>query len=142
MTLVKSIYFIDFIFNVENNIHSLPQFHGARWNGFFHNLCNYLKINIEEAILGILPFRCGRKFIKTGELIKVRLLSTEYFIENLSMLINKYDSIRFDGDCTPQNHKIYKLIDGFANNSKIATITNDIDEQYNTDYHLDALDFF
>jgi len=33
-------------------------------------------------------------------------------------------------------------IDGFANDSKIATITNDLNPEYNTDYHLDALDFF
>lgn len=32
-------------------------------------------------------------------------------------------------------------IDPFANSSEIATITNDIDESYNTDYHLDAIDF-
>ena len=34
-----------------------------------------------------------------------------------------------------------KIIDPFANNSKIATITNDIDREYDTDYHLDALEF-
>lgn len=33
------------------------------------------------------------------------------------------------------------IIDPFANQSKIATITNDIDTQYDTTYHLDALDF-
>ena len=33
-------------------------------------------------------------------------------------------------------------IDAFANNSKIAKITNDIDSSFDTDYHLDALDFF
>lgn len=33
-------------------------------------------------------------------------------------------------------------IDGFANDSKIASITNDLNPEYNTDYHLDALDFF
>ena len=33
------------------------------------------------------------------------------------------------------------IIDPFANGSRIATITNDIDEQYDTDYHMDALDF-
>ena len=32
-------------------------------------------------------------------------------------------------------------IDPFANSSSLATITNDIDTQYNTNYHLDALDF-
>tara|TARA_R100000808_G_C2069475_1_gene97586 strand:+ start:136 stop:666 length:531 start_codon:yes stop_codon:yes gene_type:complete len=32
-------------------------------------------------------------------------------------------------------------IDPFANNNKIAKITNDLDPQYNTDYNLDALDF-
>lgn len=34
-----------------------------------------------------------------------------------------------------------KIIDPFANNSKLATITNDLDSQYDTDYHMDALDF-
>lgn len=34
-----------------------------------------------------------------------------------------------------------KIIDPFANNSKMATITNDIDREYDTDYHLDALEF-
>lgn len=33
-------------------------------------------------------------------------------------------------------------IDAFANNSKIATITNDIDVSYCTDYNLDALEFY
>lgn len=32
-------------------------------------------------------------------------------------------------------------VDPFANSSKLATITNDLDEQYDTDYHLDALEF-
>lgn len=32
-------------------------------------------------------------------------------------------------------------IDPFANSSKIATITNDIDTEYDTDYHLDVIDF-
>ena len=33
------------------------------------------------------------------------------------------------------------IIDPFANDSKIGTITNDLDEQYDTDYHIDALNF-
>lgn len=33
------------------------------------------------------------------------------------------------------------VIDSFANANKLATITNDLDPQYDTDYHLDALDF-
>lgn len=32
-------------------------------------------------------------------------------------------------------------IDPFANNNKIANITNDLNTSYDTDYHLDALDF-
>ncbi|MCH1645065.1 adenine-specific DNA methylase [Streptococcus suis] len=32
-------------------------------------------------------------------------------------------------------------IDPFANNSKLATITNDLNEEFDTDYHMDALDF-
>ena len=34
-----------------------------------------------------------------------------------------------------------QIIDPFANTSKLATITNDLDEQYDTDYHMDALEF-
>lgn len=34
-----------------------------------------------------------------------------------------------------------KSIDPFANSSRLATITNDLDEQYDTDYHMDATDF-
>ena len=33
------------------------------------------------------------------------------------------------------------VIDPFANDNKIATITNDLDETYNTTYHMDATDF-
>lgn len=32
-------------------------------------------------------------------------------------------------------------IDPFANSNKIANITNDLNNEFNTDYHLDALDF-
>lgn len=32
-------------------------------------------------------------------------------------------------------------IDPFANKSKLATVTNDLNQEYDTDYHLDALDF-
>lgn len=32
-------------------------------------------------------------------------------------------------------------LDPFARNSKIATITNDLNPEFNTHYHLDALDF-
>lgn len=32
-------------------------------------------------------------------------------------------------------------IDPFANRNKIASITNDLNPEFNTDYHLDALDF-
>jgi len=49
-------------------------------------------------------------------------------------------------DIKPIKELIHKyayglIIDPFANKNKIATITNDIDPQYNTDYHMDALDF-
>lgn len=32
-------------------------------------------------------------------------------------------------------------IDPFANNNKIASITNDLNPEFDTDYHLDALEF-
>lgn len=33
------------------------------------------------------------------------------------------------------------VVDPFANANKLATITNDLDPQYDTDYHLDAIRF-
>ena len=33
------------------------------------------------------------------------------------------------------------IIDPFANQNKFATITNDLDPQYDTDYHMDATEF-
>lgn len=33
------------------------------------------------------------------------------------------------------------IIDPFANSSKIAPIANDLDTQYDTDYHMDAIEF-
>lgn len=46
----------------------------------------------------------------------------------------------------PINELIYKyssgiVIDPFANKNKIATITNDLDTQFSTNYHMDATDF-
>lgn len=35
-----------------------------------------------------------------------------------------------------------KWVDAFANESKVANITNDLNPDYSTDYHMDALDFF
>ena len=52
-----------------------------------------------------------------------------FSIKPVAELINRYN----DGAIIS--------IDPFANQSKIAKITNDLDEQYNTDYHLDAIDF-
>lgn len=31
-----------------------------------------------------------------------------------------------------------KIVDPFANSNKLATVTNDLDTQYDTDYHMDA----
>ena len=33
------------------------------------------------------------------------------------------------------------MIDPFANDSKVAELTNDLSTEFNTDYHMDALDF-
>ena len=52
-----------------------------------------------------------------------------FSIKPVAELINRYN----DGSIIS--------IDPFANQSKIAKITNDLDEQYTTNYHLDAIDF-
>lgn len=38
-------------------------------------------------------------------------------------------------------HLYGKSIDPFANENKLATVTNDLNADYDTDYHMDALDF-
>ena len=53
--------------------------------------------------------------------------SNTFEIKPIRELINKY------------MHGL--IIDPFANKNKLANITNDLDEQYDTDYHMDALDF-
>jgi hypothetical protein len=50
-----------------------------------------------------------------------------FSIKPINALINKY----LNG----------KSIDPFANTNKLATITNDLNTDYDTDYHLDALEF-
>lgn len=53
--------------------------------------------------------------------------SNTFSIKVIGDLINKYKS--------------GVIIDPFANSNKFATITNDLDPQYDTTYHMDALDF-
>jgi len=53
-----------------------------------------------------------------------------FSIKPIKELLNKYIS--------PNE----KWIDAFSNSSKLATITNDLNPEYDTDYHIDALDFF
>ena len=53
--------------------------------------------------------------------------SQTFNIKQIAQLIEKY--------------KFGLSIDPYANTSKIADITNDLDTQYDTDYHMDATDF-
>lgn len=55
--------------------------------------------------------------------------SNTFNIKCISKLIHKY-----------LRSEIYS-IDPFANRSKLARVTNDLNPEYETDYHLDALDF-
>ena len=40
-----------------------------------------------------------------------------------------------------QKYSYGVIIDPFANNNKFATITNDLDTEFDTTYHMDATDF-
>lgn len=55
--------------------------------------------------------------------------SNTFSIKPIKEIVNKYIS-----DCEI-------VIDPFANSSKMAKITNDLNPEYDTDYHMDALDF-
>lgn len=61
--------------------------------------------------------------------------SNTFDIKPIHKLISKYiELVKVD------NHNAV-IIDPFANRNKLANITNDLDETFDTDYHLDALDF-
>lgn len=55
--------------------------------------------------------------------------SRTFSIKPIRMLIEKYISGRD------------VVVDPFANNNRLATITNDLDPDCDADYHMDALDF-
>ena len=52
-----------------------------------------------------------------------------FSIKPIAELVNRY------------HNPALQSIDPFANQSRIATVTNDLDNEYDTDYHLDAKDF-
>lgn len=58
--------------------------------------------------------------------------SNTFSIKPINELICKYI------DMLPKEHTI---VDPFANSNRFGTITNDLDPQYGTDYHMDATDF-
>ena len=59
--------------------------------------------------------------------------SNTFSILPISKLVDKYTN------GSGANRKV--IIDPFANNCKIGTITNDLNPKFDTTYHLDALDF-
>lgn len=56
--------------------------------------------------------------------------SNTFSIKPIKELLKKY---------VDSQNKLW--IDPFANNNKFATVTNDINDEYKTDFNLDALDF-
>ena len=58
--------------------------------------------------------------------------SNTFSIPPIGELISKYIS---------KLPKESMIIDPFANSNRFGTITNDLDPQYDTDYHMDATDF-
>lgn len=59
--------------------------------------------------------------------------SNTFSIAPIKKLLDKY----IDKDSNPD----LVIVDPFANNCKIGTITNDLNPEFDTDYHLDALQF-
>ena len=59
--------------------------------------------------------------------------SQTFSIKPICELIHRYiDVVRNNGG---------KILDPFANNNKLGTITNDLNPLYDTDYHMDATEF-
>lgn len=74
--------------------------------------------------------------------------SHTFSIPPIEALIHKYiegDEERREGERSEseseRREKGGVIIDPFANESKLAGITNDLDTRYDTTYHLDAIDF-
>ena len=64
--------------------------------------------------------------------------SKTFQIKPIHKLIAKYKQVCAKSNIAPEG---LVVIDPFANSSVEANITNDLDPQFNTTYHLDALDF-
>lgn len=62
--------------------------------------------------------------------------SNTFSIKPIGELIGKYSTVVFNKEGAG-----FKSIDPFANSNKIAKVTNDLNEEYDTDYNYDALDF-
>lgn len=58
-----------------------------------------------------------------------------FSIKPIGELIQNYKAMHCEG------RSYVVIIDPFANTNKLANVTNDLDISFDTDYHLDALDF-
>lgn len=80
----------------------------------------------------------ARKKITT----KIKRINTSVSIERVWAMPNKNTfEIKPIHDLIVEELTDGLWIDPFANRNKLATITNDLSEEFDTDYHLDALDF-
>jgi hypothetical protein len=69
-------------------------------------------------------------------------LNSNIVIERIWAMPNKHTfEIKPIGDLIREELTDGTWIDPFANRNKLATITNDLSLEYDTDYHMDALDF-
>lgn len=73
---------------------------------------------------------------------KKRLINQNVRIERIWSMPNKNTfEVKPIHDLIVEEMTDGTWIDPFANRNKLATITNDLSEEFDTDYHLDALDF-
>ena len=119
MDIATNIFFIDMVFQARQVIRSVPPFHGARWSAFFRYVCRQGKIPMEQAILGILPFRSGRRLIQKGESMQIRLLCSDFGVAILNDLVENIRNLPTYGEFDAKRLQLLDIRDGLNDRNGI-----------------------
>lgn len=83
---MDNIHIIDAIFLARRDIRSLPDWHAARWSGWLRFACARIGVPLNAILLGLLPLRNGKRFIRQGDSLILRLILKTSGLSHLASL--------------------------------------------------------
>lgn len=96
-----NLHLIDAIFLARREIRSLPEWHAARWSSFLRFACAEFGVPLNSFILGLLPLRNGKKFIRQGETLILRLILKTSGLDFLTPLGHAMTCMEAIGEFSP-----------------------------------------